>query len=159
MNALSISHEAIKERFFDCYKGVVEKTVNCGNLVWLFMGQKEQIDEEGIVSFEKQFAYEGWRIDVSGRKIYVYPHFVTKWQAACYIQKKYYKEPIFAAGDSIFDREMVEKADYGMIPKNCYIEQVVSENVMISQYGGLRAAEEILDTALTFTKSLEPVTR
>lgn len=154
MESLTISHEMIKTHFLKCYQGKIEKVVNCGDLVWLFMGQKDQIDEEGITIFKKQFATLGWQIDVSGRKIYVYPYFVTKWKAATYIQNKYYHEPIFAAGDSIFDREMVEKAERGMIPKKCYIEESVKHNVLISEHAGLRAAEDILKEALAFANEL-----
>lgn len=154
MDALTISHEQIKERFLACYKGVVEKIVNCGKLVWLFMGERKKIDHKGVASFAKAFEKEGWRIDVSGRKIYVYPYFVTKWQAVCYIKEKYYNEQCFAAGDSIFDLEMVEKADRGMIPRDCYIGDVVKEHVIVSPHAGMRAAEDILEAALAFAEAL-----
>lgn len=144
----------IREKFLSCYKGQIHKEVNCGNLIWLFMGEYEGIDKQGIDYFRQLYGTRSWRIDCSGRKIYVYPYFVTKWKALEYITTHYYKEPIFAAGDSIFDLEMVEQATYGMIPKASYIELQVKKHVKISQYQGIRAADEILREALKQVKNL-----
>lgn len=152
MAALKLSHEQIKEGFLALYQGKIEKMVNCGNLVWLFMGEKEHIDVEGVSTFARQYEEQGWCIDVSGRKVYVYPYFVTKWEAVSYIKKKYFNETIFAAGDSIFDKEMVEKADYGMVPKACYIEEVVERHVGVTVHTGMRAAEDILQAALKLSE-------
>ena len=152
MAALRLSHEQIKECFLALYQGKIEKMINCGNLVWLFMGEKDHIDEAGVSAFRGQYEAQSWRIDVSGRKIYVYPYFVTKWEAVSYIKKKYFNETIFAAGDSIFDKEMVEKADYGMVPKACYIEDVVGKHVSTTEHVGMRAAEDILVAALKISQ-------
>lgn len=152
MKALIYTHQEICKHFLEMYGGSVEKNVNCGNLVWLFMGERDHIHEKSITAFEEKYKASGWRIDVSGRKIYVYPYFVTKWYALSYIQQKYYNEPIYAAGDSIFDQEMVEKADYGMIPKASFIEQAVKPHVKISEHAGMRAAEDILLDVLNYTK-------
>lgn len=155
MVKMPISHEKIKGQFLNHYHGLIEKEVNCGNLIWLFMGERDHIDYEAVQSFESTFKDTGWRIDVSGRKIYVYPYFVTKWCALSYIKENYFKEEIFAAGDSIFDMEMVEKADYGMIPKASYIEEQIKDHVMITNHKGMRAAEDILAKVIEIVEEKE----
>lgn len=144
LGALTLSGQQIKAAFEGCYQSEIEKVVDCGGLVWLFMGRQDQLDLQGIATFKEQFASSGWCIDRSGRKIYVYPWFVTKWQAARYIQKTYFPGKIVAAGDSVFDQEMVEQADYGIIPKACYIEEQIAPHVKITSRPGMRAAEDLL---------------
>ena len=72
-----------------------------------------------------------------------------------YIKENYFKEEIFAAGDSIFDMEMVEKADYGMIPKASYIEEQIKDHVMITNHKGMRAAEDILAKVIEIVEEKE----
>ncbi len=63
------------------------------------------------------------------------------------------KAHILAAGDSLFDYEMVTKADFGAVPKGSWLEQNITstknqKEIYITQRAGLAAAEDLLAYAL-----------
>lgn len=152
IEAMPVSYDEVLEAFLKRYKGYVERYKKSDELIWLVLGDKDQIDWEAVKLFEETFSPLGWRIDVNGRKIYLYPHFINKWAAVQYIKTKYWNEAVIAAGDSLFDYEMVHKADYGMVPKASWIEQDCLEYVHSTKQTGLEASEEILQAALSIVK-------
>lgn len=153
IKAMPVGYEEALAAFLSQYKGPVERYKKSDDLIWLVLGDASHIDFEAVKVFEKQYAESGWRIDVNGRKIYLYPHFINKWAAVRYIKEHYWQEEVIAAGDSLFDYEMVHRADYGIVPKEAWIEKQCGQEVRITQKPGLEAAEEILAFALE--KALE----
>ena len=163
IKALKVGYDEVLSAFLKSYKGPIERHKKSDDLIWLVLGDQDQIDWQAVEHFKKAFAHLGWKIDVNGRKIYLYPEFINKWSALEYIRKRYMKEEkIMAAGDSLFDYEMVHQADYGVIPRGAWIEEVNDDRgdanlyttkisptkSYITEHKGLRAAEDILSMAL-----------
>lgn len=145
---LSVSYEETLQIFLSLYKGPVERYKKSDELIWLVLGDEQHIDWQGIKAYEERMADSGWKVDVSGRKIYLYPACVNKWSALEYIKAKYIKDLVLAAGDSLFDYEMVHKADLGAVPKKSWIEAECEDQIYITQQEGLAAAEDLLNYAL-----------
>lgn len=152
IDAMPVDYDEALRVFLESYKGPVERYKKSDDLIWLVLGESNQIDFESVRQFERKFKKAGWRIDVNGRKIYLYPEFINKWSALEYIRTYYYQEKIMAAGDSLFDYEMVHQSDYGIVPKASWIEPDCMAHITITQHQGLAAAEEILEAALIKAK-------
>lgn len=153
LGQLVISYEEALQIFLNLYKGPIEQYKKSDGLIWLVLGDKNQIDWTGIKAYKERIQNSGWSIDVNERKIYLYPSCINKWAALDYIRRCYMKAPILAAGDSLFDCEMVTKADFGVIPKGSWLEQNMTltknqKEIYITQRAGLAAAEDLLAYAL-----------
>ncbi len=211
LGQLVISYEEALQIFLNLYKGPIEQYKKSDDLIWLVLGDKNQIDWEGIKAYKERIQNSGWSIDVNERKIYLYPSCINKWAALDYIRKNqidwegikaykeriqnsgwsidvnerkiylypscinkwaaldyirrcYMKAPILAAGDSLFDCEMVTKADFGVIPKGSWLEQNMTltknqKEIYITQRAGLAAAEDLLAYALEQVAKLNSLTR
>ena len=157
---MEVGYDEVLESFLKSYKGPVERHKKSDDLIWLVLGDKEHIDWQAVEAFKAQFESAGWKIDVNGRKIYLYPEFVNKWAAVDYVRKQYGKgEKVIAAGDSLFDYEMVHQADYGVVPKQAWIEEECKPGIQITSHMGLEAAEDLLAFALEKVKHLQDLTR
>lgn len=148
IQSLALSYNEALNLFLNYYKKPIKGYNKSDQLIWVIIGEKNHIDEEAILIFQSMSESSGWKIQVNGKKIYLYPECINKWAALVYIQRHYYQERIIAAGDSIFDYQMVHEADYGIVPKAAYIEDNCKEQVHITRASGLKAAVEILSYAI-----------
>ena len=148
IKALPVNYDEVLISFLNHYKKPIKGYNKSDGLIWLIIGERGNIDEEAVQLFMNANENKGWKIQVNGKKIYLYPECINKWSALVYIQKNYYQKTIMAAGDSIFDYQMVHEADYGIVPKEAYIEGICKEQVRIARVSGLKAAEEILRYAI-----------
>ncbi len=149
IESLSLTYDEAMSYFLSCYKGVIKSYRKSDELIWLIIGERDHIDQEGIQAFWQYAKDKGWRIDVNGKKIYLYPNCVNKWAAIAYIKEKYYNKAVIGAGDSLFDYELVHQADYGIVPKGAYIQESCGPHITFTRQEGLRAAEDILSYALS----------
>lgn len=170
---LSISYDQVLQGFLQVYKGPVERHKKSDDLIWLVLGDKDHIHWESIQVYKEQIAALGWNLDVNGRKIYLYPSFIRKWEALSYVRQKYYNEPMLCAGDSLFDLEMMQKADDGIMPCDAGLNlsgfdealkyetgsldkvPAVCKPIKTTQKTGIRAAEDILSYALQQACSID----
>ena len=149
IEALKKGYDEVLEYFLESYKGPIERYKKSDDLIWLILGDKEQIDWKAVKAFEAHYARASWKIDVNGRKIYLYPEFINKWDAINYVRNTYFSgDSIIAAGDSLFDYDMVHRAKWGIVPKGSWIEADCKESIFITQNKGLQAGEEILEKAI-----------
>ena len=148
IKALPVGYDEVLNTFLSHYKKPIKGYNKSDGLIWVIIGERGNIDEEAVQLFKNANENKGWKIQVNGKKIYLYPECINKWSALVYIQKHYYQKAIMAAGDSIFDYQMVHEADYGIVPKEAYIEEICREEVRITSISGLKAAEEILRYAI-----------
>ncbi len=148
IQALAMNYDEALSVFLKNYKKPIKGYNKSDQLIWLIIGERGNIDEGAVQAFKTIGESKGWKIQVNGKKIYLYPECINKWAALVYIQKYYYQERIMAAGDSIFDYQMVHEADYGIVPKSAYIEESCKSQVRITRDSGLKAAVEILSYAL-----------
>lgn len=61
-------------------------------------------------------AERGWTVSVQGRKVYVVPEPLTKSAAVAEVARRVGARTVFAAGDSLLDRDMLEAADHAVRP-------------------------------------------
>lgn len=149
IEALKKGYNEVLDYFLESYKGPIERYKKSDDLIWLILGDKNQIDWETVKAFEAHYARWGWKIDVNGRKIYLYPEFINKWDAVDYVRNTYFTgENIIAAGDSLFDYDMVHGAKWGIIPKGSWIEDKCKPSIRVTSNEGLMASEEILKTVI-----------
>lgn len=148
IQALPIGYHEALNLFLSNYKKPIKGYNKSDQLLWVIIGERNHIDEEAVRIFQSMGESSGWKIQVNGKKIYLYPECINKWAALVYIQRHYYQERIVAAGDSIFDYQMVHEADYGVVPRAAYIETICKGHVHITANSGLKAAVEILSYAI-----------
>lgn len=154
IRALKRGYDEVLHYFLESYKGTIERHKKSDELIWLILGDQNQIDWEAVKAFEAHYAKWGWKIDVNGRKIYLYPEFINKWDAINYVRNTYFVgENIIAAGDSLFDYEMVHHAKWGIVPKGSWIEINCKPSILRTSNEGLQAGEEILENVLEIIDS------
>lgn len=148
LSVLTLSYEEVLKLFLSLYKGPIKRYTKSDELIWVVLSDKEHIDWKAVKDFNRKVEGSGWRIDVNGRKIYLYPDCIRKWEALCYIKTNYLNEEIVAAGDSLFDTEMIHKAEWGIVPKGASIETTCEKNIYRTSKEGVGAAEDIVSYAL-----------
>lgn len=96
----------------------------------------------------------GYIVTRSGRKIYIIPSFINKWDPLKYIMDKENESEIIAAGDSILDFPLVANSRYGIIPSHgelyhLHRDQLSSmENIHFTSINGIRSSHEFLQTII-----------
>ena len=159
LSVLTLSYEEVLRLFLSFYKGPIERYKKSDELIWVVLGDKNHMDWEAIKDFQRQVEGAGWKIDVNGRKIYLYPTCIRKWEALRYIKMNYLNEEVLAAGDSLFDVEMIHQAEFGVVPKGASIEERCRENIYCTNRGGIGAAEDILSYALEKVHALKDASK
>ena len=143
---LTLTYEDVIDIFTDEYNKLIKGFYRSDGLIWVITGERDNIDHEAISRIRDILEPQGWDVPVNGKKMYMLPKFINKWSAVTYIKDNYYTAPIIAAGDSQFDKEMVTKSDYGIIPKSAYIEEEIDVNkIAITTNEGIDATVDILE--------------
>ena len=143
---LTLTYEDVIDIFTDEYNKPIKRFYKSDGLIWVIIGERNNIDEDAITRIREILEPHGWDVPVNGKKMYMLPRFINKWDAVNYIKENYYTSPIISAGDSQFDKEMVIKADYGIVPRRAYIEDEINKNkVFVTKHEGIRATVNILE--------------
>jgi hypothetical protein len=90
----------------------------------------------------------GWFVSLHGKKLYVIPKSVNKWDAVQYIREKTGKKTVYTAGDSDLDLCLIEGGHFGMIPKHGDTAKTHPHLIQTVQEG-MTASEEIIETILS----------
>jgi hypothetical protein len=89
----------------------------------------------------------GWRVSLQGRKLYWVPQALTKSAAVTEVVRRTGAGPVYAAGDSLLDADLLEHAERGIVARHG--ELVASGwragHVDITAECGVRAGAEIVD--------------
>lgn len=116
------------------------------NLFWMLRLVSEESGAV-IVSQRKEILEAmGYKVLITGRKIYLVPELLTKWKALSYVKDKSKSTFVVSAGDSLMDLEMLANSDVGITPRHGEImtENIVPHNTIITNRKGIDAGEEIL---------------
>lgn len=119
--------------------------------------ERENIPTEELTSFSLWAKSQNWNISLQGRKLYLVPAVVNKWDAVLYVRNLLEEKMIISAGDSLLDLCMLERADYAIAPKHGEVWESYSKgmlpslSVQFTNQAGILAAEEILDYVGQFT--------
>lgn len=130
----------------------IEKTRFYEDLFWTITLKKDcNFNIEEIASIYSKL---DWNISKVGRKIYIIPAGITKWDALQYVREKYLPlHKVIGTGDSSMDYDLVNNADIGLVPKHGEVAnmQFSSDNIMYTENLYLLAGEELLRQALVLT--------
>jgi hydroxymethylpyrimidine pyrophosphatase-like HAD family hydrolase len=113
------------------------------NYLWVIVVNPETFDFISLMDFKKAMLAKGWQISVTGKKVYIIPSCISKWNAVKYLHDNYLNEQIISAGDSYMDIEMVKNSEISFIPRGCELENLLPQS-FITKSSGIRAGEEIL---------------
>ncbi|WP_088226705.1 HAD family hydrolase [Desulfosporosinus sp. FKB] len=96
-----------------------------------------------------------WNLSIQGRKLYLIPHHVSKKSAIQYLQEKEGLSTLVAAGDSLLDLDLLQKADVAFAPSHgeLYLQYqtgvfaakgIDPKGIQFTRTSGIGASEEIL---------------
>ena len=90
-------------------------------------------------------APRGWRVSVQGRKVYAVPVSLTKAAAAAELVERL-GGPLWAAGDSLLDADLLELADAAIRPAHGELADAgfTRDHLAVTAATGVRAGEEVL---------------
>ncbi len=119
--------------------------------------EREKIPTDDLESFSLWAKAQNWKISLQGRKLYIVPEVVNKWDAVVYIRDLLKEKVVVAAGDSLLDLCMLEKANYAIAPRHGEIwdryssGMLSTSSIQFTNQPGILAAQEILDYVGGFT--------
>ncbi len=113
--------------------------------VYLVAHARDAIPEDWLQELVSWAAGLGWTVSVQGRKVYVVPAALSKGDAALRVAELL-GGPLFAAGDSLLDRDLLEAATVAARPAHGELHRVDYQrpDLFVSKHSGARATEEIL---------------
>jgi len=91
-----------------------------------------------------------YSLSKQGKKVYIVPSCINKYDPINYIMKLENINTIIAAGDSLLDYPMIEHSNYGIVPLHGELlrdlpVKKLEDTVYITNTSGIFAGEEILD--------------
>ncbi|MCF4015898.1 HAD-IIB family hydrolase [Clostridium sporogenes] len=107
--------------------------------------------KEELKNFENWIIKNQWHISLQGKKLYIVPNEVNKWNAISYIKDKEKKQKIISAGDSYLDYPILINANYSIGALHGELKNLIDKNkiqqkhIVMSKKSGIEASEEILD--------------
>lgn len=122
------------------------------DLFYYFIIDKTKYPNEKMEKFKKWLEENGWQFSIQGRKMYMIPKMLDKWNTVKYIAEIENGDVIYTAGDSKLDWSMLINADksiapshgaelLGMLEKNYGI----GKKIIVTEKKGIFASEEIVD--------------
>ena len=124
----------------------------CCDKVFVYIVLKSHIIEEKYLSELQLFcAKQGYGMVKNGRKIYLIPHFISKWAPLKYIMEMEQESQLITAGDSILDFPMLENSMAGFVPAhgelNTKYGGLLSENkkIFCTTSQGIFSSDELLN--------------
>jgi hypothetical protein len=119
--------------------------------------ERDNVPTDALVSFSLWAKAQNWKISLQGRKLYIVPEVVNKWDAVVYIRDLLREKIVIAAGDSLLDLCMLEAANYAIAP--CHGEiwdsycsgMLPDSSIQFTNQSGIFAAQEILNYVDQYT--------
>jgi hypothetical protein len=107
---------------------------------------REAMPAEWIAALQEHCLALGWTVSVQGRKLYCVPLAVDKSSAVAEVRHRLGDPSVFAAGDSLLDRRMLEEADVALRPAHgeLHDEGFEHANLTVTESRGILAGEELL---------------
>lgn len=148
------------ELSFEDIKKILEADLDLEN--WLIEEKKaedffhylivdgESVPKEGLSMLAGRLSAKGWQLSLQGRKLYFIPKPISKEDALEYLMNKLGKDHYYAAGDSLLDQAMLERAKEGYYFKHgeLYIQKKQIETLNLCEREGIHSAREFLEKYL-----------
>lgn len=120
---------------------------------------RENIPYEELASFTAWLDTQGWNHSLQGRKLYLVPKPVNKWDAIAYLKQITETKTVITAGDSLLDLCMLEGANHAFAPLHGELETKQGSllpHITKTNEIGIYAAEEIVNRALQLIQTSLP---
>ncbi|HPZ06534.1 MAG TPA: HAD family hydrolase [Candidatus Eremiobacteraeota bacterium] len=131
----------------------------CDDMFWTVIMEENYILEEELYNYINWASNNKWKILLSGRKLYILPEFINKWNAVEYINRKLGYKKIISAGDSLVDYELLKKSSLAFVPshgeirKYMEVNNIKEDHIRFTESTGIMAGEEILRSLCEYVKS------
>ncbi|MDP4180094.1 MAG: hypothetical protein Q8942_03260, partial [Bacillota bacterium] len=114
----------------------------------------EKTPFDKLNSFMSDMRNHNWQACLHGRKLYFIPKPINKWNAVEYLKDMLPDKIIAASGDSYMDFELLEMADYKVLPFHGEVCNKFSpgDTCLRTKTEGLSASLEILEIIESFLK-------
>ncbi|AOY74814.1 HAD family hydrolase [Clostridium formicaceticum] len=145
-----LSYEEVLLKFKEIYSAdwVVSQR-RADDLFYYFIVRQDCLPKEKLDSFMDWLKENHWNAYLQRRKLYFIPSVINKGEAVEYLCDHISPDFITAAGDSLMDLPMLQKADYSITPLQgelgrLYQDEDKESKIKITSDTGILAAEEIL---------------
>ena len=103
---------------------------------------------------EKYIDKNMWNFTIQGQKVYIIPKEITKSNALNFLKKELKEETIIASGDGKMDKDLLEIANYAILPKHgeLYTKYNYTKENLMYVDEGIFAADEIIKKVKKFIK-------
>lgn len=121
------------------------------DLFYYCVVERDKVPLSEIESFSLWAHSQQWKVSLQGRKLYIVPQAVNKWDGVAYIQELLQEKTVVGAGDSLLDLCMLKQANYGIAPAHgelwdgCCRGELTMEGMNFTKQTGILAAGDILD--------------
>lgn len=95
-----------------------------------------------------------WNYTIQSQKVYIIPKHITKSNAIKYLKDKLKQKKVIAAGDGKMDQDMLEMADYAILPMHgeLYTIHNFTRDNLYYVDKGIFSADEIIKNVRIFIK-------
>ena len=119
MAELPLLHEQLPEQFINYFTApFVVEVHEMDKLFYVLKVDTNQLENQALAMFQRQLECYDWTCNLQGKKLYVYPQFLTKGHAVNYIKQQSLYDWHVAAGDAALDLPMLVLADTCFIPQH-----------------------------------------
>lgn len=129
------------------------KSYRCCDKLFDYIVLKSQfIEEDYLENLSEYCNKKGYSTVKNGRKIYIIPYFMNKWEPLKYIMDLEQDNEIITAGDSILDFPMLKNSVKGFIPAhgelNIQYKELIgkNKNLICTRNEGVYSSEEFLNS-------------
>lgn len=128
----------------------VESSRLIDDLFWMFIIDKNSIPHVELGAYKQWAGENGWSVSVQGRKLYIIPQCINKWDALQYISNRMGDMKIVSAGDSLLDYPMLINSDVAFVPPHGELKVYLTDTcltkkcIRFTNKSGIMAGEELL---------------
>jgi hypothetical protein len=105
-----------------------------------------------LASLTEAVAETGWSASHQGKKIYLMPDAVSKGAAADEVARRYGIRAVTAAGDSVLDIDMLQRADLAIVPRHAASLTAICRQLspLVTDAIGPKSSVEIAERMIAF---------
>lgn len=148
-----VPHLIVKKRFLESFEDTtwIERMVFRDELFYsVHFLNKELINLQELEEFKSWVEDNEWHISLQGRKLYIVPNCVNKWDALLYIKERENKSKVISAGDSFLDYPILINAEHPICASHGELKALIEgkkveqRHISMTKSSGISASEDIV---------------